>query len=164
MYSINRLVATLVLSGLSAVSHAQLMNEAEPLPGIFSAGQPSESQLVELADKGFAAVIDLRGGDEDRGYNEAEQVETLGMRYISLRITSPDTVNYTNAEALDAILSEIDGPVLIHCASGNRVGALLSLRQRLQGDDADTALAIGLAAGLSSPVLQEAVESRLAER
>jgi uncharacterized protein (TIGR01244 family) len=140
------------------------MNEAEPLPGITSAGQPTQEQLTALADEGFAAVIDLRGEDEDRGFDEQDAVESLGMRYISLPITSPDTVNYDNAAVLDALLSDIDGPVLIHCASGSRVGALLSLRQRLHGDTPEASLELGLAAGLSSPALQEAVEARLSER
>ena len=159
-----RLALTTALLGISAMTQAQLMNEAEPVPGITTAGQPTASQLEELAGKGYAAVIDLRGENEDRGFDEAGKVEELGMNYISLPISGPDTINYDNAEALDTLLSEIDGPVLLHCGSSNRVGALLSLRQRLQGDDAETALQIGLAAGMTSPVLQEAVEARLSER
>ena len=106
----------------------------------------------------------MRGPDEDRGLNEASVVEELGMKYVALPVTGPDTVNYENAEALNAILNNADGPVLIHCASGNRVGALLSLRQRLIGESEQAALATGLAAGLSSPALQDAVKSKLAER
>ena len=156
-------MALLMLS-IPALSLAQLLNEAEPLPDITTSGQPDESALVQLAEKGFVTVIDLRAENEDRGFREADAVENLGMRYVSLPISGPDSVNYENAAALDSFLSSAEGPVLIHCASSNRVGALLSLRQRLVGDDADAALAIGLKAGLSSPVLREVVEARLAER
>lgn len=149
---------------IPTLSLAQLLNEAEPLPDITTSGQPDESALVQLAEKGFVTVIDLRAENEDRGFREADAVENLGMRYVSLPISGPDAVNYENAEALDSFLSSAKGPVLIHCASSNRVGALLSLRQRLVGDDADAALATGLKAGLSSPVLREVVEARLAER
>jgi len=154
----------LLMVCIPTLSLAQLLNEAEPLPDITTSGQPDESALVQLAEKGFVTVIDLRAENEDRGFREADAVENLGMRYVSLPISGPDAVNYENAEALDSFLSSAKGPVLIHCASSNRVGALLSLRQRLVGDDADAALATGLKAGLSSPVLREVVEARLAER
>jgi rhodanese-related sulfurtransferase len=43
-----------------------------------------------------------------------------------------------------------DGKVLLHCASGNRVGAMLALRARwLQGKSADEAMAIGKASGMT---------------
>ena len=51
-------------------------------------------------------------------------------------------------------------PVIIHCASGNRVGALLALRANLiQGKSASEALAFGKAAGLTT--LEDAVKQRL---
>ncbi|HEY5667209.1 MAG TPA: sulfur transferase domain-containing protein [Gammaproteobacteria bacterium] len=153
-----------LLAGFPAIGGAQLLNEAEPLPGIVTAGQPDAAELAELAEKGFVTVIDLRGEGEDRGFAEPAVVEDLGMSYISLPISGGESITYENAAALDAILNAADGPVLLHCASGNRAGALLSLRQRLIGDDAETALGIGLAGGLSSPALREIVESRLDER
>jgi len=157
------LALIVVITGIPALGHAQLLNEAEPLTGITTSGQPDEAALVELAEKGFTMVIDLRAENEDRGFEESDAVEELGMSYITLPVSGTDAINYENAAALDAFLGMAEGPVLIHCGSGNRVGALLSLRQRLVGDDADTALTIGLKAGLTSPALQDVVESRLAE-
>lgn len=143
---------------------AQLMNEATPLPGITTSGQPKEAELAELAERGIVAVIDLRGPNEDRGFDEPEAVQRLGMKYMALPVTGLDSVTYDNAAALSSLLEEANGPVLIHCASSNRVGALLSLRQSLLGLDDDAALAIGVEAGLSSPALRDAVESRLRDR
>ena len=54
------------------------------------------------------------------------------------------------ASLLDDILSDVRGPVLLHCASGNRVGALLSLRAHMQGASPEEALELGTEAGLSS--------------
>jgi uncharacterized protein (TIGR01244 family) len=155
------LCATLCLAG---TVHAQLMNRADPLPGITSAGQPDEAALKALADDGYVTVIDLRTPTEDRGLDERTVVEGLGMSYIPLPIAGADDVTYENASALDALLKDAKGPVLIHCASGNRVGGLLSLRQRLLGIGADEALETGLEAGLKSPALRSAVEERLKER
>ena len=65
-----------------------------------------------------------------------------------------------NAANLDQILSDYDGPVLVHCGSGNRVGALLALRQSLLGADDEDALAYGKSAGLTG--LEPVVRARLA--
>ena len=43
----------------------------EAAAGDIAGGQPSAEDLAALADKGFVAVIDLRGEDEDRGFDEA---------------------------------------------------------------------------------------------
>lgn len=156
-------LAVFLLSSIAFVgtANAQLMNRAEPLPGITSSGQPDAAALAALADEGFVAVIDLRGPDEDRGIDEQSIVESNGMRYLSLPVPGADAVTFENASALDKLLAEIDGPVLIHCASGNRAGGILALRERLLGASADDALALGLAAGIRSQGLQSVVEERL---
>lgn len=141
---------------------ADLMNGAQPLPGITTSGQPSQAALQKIADAGYVTVIDLRGIDEDRGYDEKSAVEALGMDYISLPISGADAITYENASLLDEKLSEIDGPVLLHCSSSNRVGALLSLRQRMEGASTEDALSLGIEAGLAN--LRPTVEERLRER
>jgi uncharacterized protein (TIGR01244 family) len=137
------------------------MNQAEPLPGVMTSGQPDEASLRELAEAGYTAVIDLRRADEDRGFDEKAAVEALGMRYISLPIAGASAVTYDNASILDKALGDMDGPVLLHCATSNRVGALLSLRERMHGASRDDALRLGTDAGLAS--LRETVEARLSE-
>jgi protein tyrosine phosphatase (PTP) superfamily phosphohydrolase (DUF442 family) len=50
--------------------------------------------------------------------------------------------------------------VLVHCASGNRVGAMLALRARwIEGKSAEEALAIGKAAGMTG--MTDAVKAKL---
>ena len=143
---------------------AQLMNRVEPIPGITSAGQPDQAALEAIAKEGFVAVIDLRGAEENRGLDEKTVVESLGMRYVSLPIATTDAMTYATANSLDAILAEIDGPVLLHCASGNRVGGVLALRERLNGASADEAYALGLAGGMTSEGVKDVVREQLDER
>jgi protein tyrosine phosphatase (PTP) superfamily phosphohydrolase (DUF442 family) len=81
------------------------------------------------------------------------------MSYISLPVSGAADVTYENAALLDDILGNVRGPVLLHCASSNRVGALLSLRARMQGASQEDALALGTEAGLSS--LSDTVETLL---
>ena len=129
--------------------------------GITSAGQPDEAALEVFADAGYATVIDLRGTGEDRGFDEAAVVEDLGLHYVTLPIAGKDAISFDNARKLDGLLKEYPGPVLVHCGSGNRVGALLALRASLDGADDEKALALGREGGLSS--LEGVVRERLDE-
>ncbi|MFQ5982596.1 MAG: hypothetical protein ACE5KS_04390, partial [Woeseiaceae bacterium] len=122
----------------------------EPAPGITAAGQPNEDGLRELAKDGYAAVIDLRTAAEDRGIDEKETVESLGMDYVSLPIAGKPAISFENAQKLDQILGRYEQPVLIHCGRGNRVGALLALREKMKGADDEDALAFGKSAGMTS--------------
>jgi len=122
-----------------------------------SSGQPDRQVLENARAAGFDAVIDLRTAGEDRGLDEAAVVQELGMSYVSLPIAGGDDVNFVNAAKLGEILDQFDGPVLMHCGSGNRVGALIALRASLNGASDDEALAAGKAAGLTrlEPVVVE---------
>ena len=133
----------------------------EPAEAITAAGQPNENGLRELADSGYAAVIDLRTEGEDRGLDEQTVVENLGMDYVSFPIEGRGAISFENARKLDQILGKYDEPVLVHCGSSNRVGALLALREKMNGADDEDALAFGKAAGMTS--LEDTVKSRLAE-
>ena len=133
-----------------------------PVDGIKSAGQPDQAALQVFAEAGFTTVIDMRGPSENRGLDdEQEAVETLGMQYIAFPITGRDQISFDKAKKLDELLEGVDGPVLLHCGSANRVGALLALRHSLQGADDETALQFGKDAGLSS--LEGVVRDRLSE-
>ena len=133
-----------------------------PVDGITSAGQPDEQALKVFADSGYAAVIDLRGPAESRGYDEANVVEGLGMSYVPFPISGPDAINFENAAKLTELIAAQGGPVLVHCGSGNRVGALLALSKALDGADDEQAIAAGREGGLTR--LEPVVRERLAER
>lgn len=129
--------------------------------GITSAGQPDEAALEVFADSGYATVIDIRGEGENRGFDEAMVVEELGLHYVTLPIDGKDAISFENAQKLDELLNKYPGPVLVHCGSGNRVGALLALRASLGGADDESALALGREGGLTG--LEPVVLERLAE-
>ena len=137
------------------------LGTVSPVDGITSAGQPDEGALEVFADSGYATVIDLRGEGEDRGFDEAAVVEELGLHYVTLPIANGSEITFDNARKLDELLQESPGPVLVHCASGNRVGALLALRASMKGADDEKALALGREGGLTG--LEGAVQERLAE-
>lgn len=132
--------------------------EVQPVGGITSAGQPDAQALDVFAESGYAAVVDMRGPNEDRGMDDfAGAVESKGMKYVSFPVVGNDAISFETAAELDALLEEIDGPVLLHCGSGNRVGAVLALRESLRGASDEEALAYGKDAGMTrlKPVVRE---------
>lgn len=119
-----------------------------PVDGMTAAGQPDEAAFKVFADSGYVAVIDLRTAGESRGLDEAAVVEELDMDYVSMPI-GPDGINFENAKTLDELIKGYEDPVLVHCGSSNRVGALLALRASLEGADDEAALNAGREGGLT---------------
>ncbi len=124
-----------------------------PVDGITSAGQPDEAAFKVFAENGYAAVVDLRTAGESRGLNEPAVVEDLGMEYVSLPI-GRDGISFENAGTLDELIASYDKPVLVHCESANRVGALLALRASQHGASDDAAIELGKQGGLTRLEMQ----------
>ena len=135
------------------------LGTVEPVDGITSSGQPDRESLQVFADAGYAAVIDLRGAEENRGFDEPAAAQELGLEYVAFPIEGRDAINFDNARALDDLIRSQNGPVLVHCGSGNRVGALLALRASLLGADDTASLETGRAGGLTR--LEDTVRERL---
>lgn len=130
-----------------------------PVDGVTSAGQPDAAQFRVFADSGYVAVVDLRTAREDRGLDEPAVVEELGMEYAPLPIGRGD-VTVENAQRLFELIDRYDGPVLVHCGSANRVGALFALKKFDETGDLESAVEAGKAAGLTrlESAVREAIE------
>lgn len=133
----------------------------QPVDGVSSAGQPDEAAFKVFAEQGYKTVIDLRAAREDRGLDEPAVVEGLGMNYVNLPITGLEAISFDNARKLDQLIANADGPVLVHCGSANRVGALLALSESLKGADDEAALEYGREGGMTR--LESRVKEVLAE-
>jgi len=106
----------------------EIHNARRAFPGILSGGQPTDSQLKEAKNKGFKTIINLRPVKEHQGEKEANKVRELGMNYINIPVSGARGITSQNSQALIQALSDSSKyPVMIHCASGNRVGALFAL-------------------------------------
>ena len=121
-------------------------------PNVFAAGQPTADQIARLAQMGFVRVIDLRPAAEDHGSDEPAILAAAGMEYLSLPIAAEADLASAAVNQLDQWLGDASiGKTLIHCASGNRVGALLALRAAWhQNFGTEQALQLGRVAGLKS--------------
>lgn len=129
-------------------------------PGLYSAAQPKPGQWREVAGAGVTTVINLRPDAELQGRDERAEVAQAGMRYVQLPVAGAQGITGENADALMQALQQAEGPVLVHCASGNRVGALLALGAVRAGTPVEEAIAYGRSAGLG-PQAEAIVRQRL---
>jgi len=125
-------------------------------PDLAAAGRPTEEGLRRLRDLGFRVVIDLRAPSEGTAAEEAA-VKEAGLRYVSVPIT-PETFRREDVDAVARILDERGrGPVLLHCATANRVGGVWTVLQVTKGVPYEDAEAEGRRIGLRSAAMVAAV-------
>lgn len=117
--------------------------------GVFSAGKPVEAHIAEAAHAGIKAIVNLCDTSE-LGWDEPAKVREQGMRYEHIPVCGPADVCEANARKLHELLDDASlRPMIIHCGSGNRVGALVALREfHCRDADAETAVRKGRDAGL----------------
>ncbi|GAC1657382.1 MAG: sulfur transferase domain-containing protein [Gemmatimonadaceae bacterium] len=122
-----------------------------PLPGIVTSGQPNAGQLQELAAAGITTVIDLRAPNELRGFDEQALARASGLDYHNIPVTAESLAPPHFDHVRDLLRSPDKRPVLLHCASANRVGAILLPYLVLdEGRTPDEALQIAHRVGLRS--------------
>ena len=133
-----------------------------PREDLLTAGQPAPDAWATLPAQGVTTVINLRPDAELQGRDEAAEVADAGLAYHHIPVAGADDLTADNAARLWRLLESAEGRVLVHCASGNRAGALLAIGATNEGGMApEEALAFGRAAGLASPRLEETVRGQL---
>ena len=128
---------------------------------VYVGGQPTPEELRQAVAKGVTTVVNLRASDEPGVAEQERLVAELGVNYVAIPVSSPDDLDRTAAQKLDDALASAQGkPVIVHCASGNRVGALFAIRaHEIQNQTPAEALATGLEYGLTR--YEDAVRERL---
>jgi len=138
-----------------------LARAKHPSDTIWVAGQPNLDDLKAVKAAGIKWVVNMRAEGEPTGFSdEKATVEGLGLGYTFIPVAGAAGVTTANAEALKATLQAHEGDkILLHCASGNRVGALMALIAFDEGKTADEAMAIGKHAGMTA--LTRVVQGKL---
>ncbi len=164
-------IIAIALSGCSRSLHEASFTTATPVAdwggvknlshdsGVYFGGQPTADAFGTAQKMGVKVVDKLRSDPEIAAmdFDEAALVEQLGMKYVAIPITS-ETFGPADTDALKEVLSGTSGPVLIHCGSSNRVGALWAMYlHRHRGVALDDAIALGRKAGLRSDGLVETI-------
>jgi uncharacterized protein (TIGR01244 family) len=137
-------------------------NARHPLPGVLTGGQPTREQLDAAAAAGYRTIVNTRTPGEDIAWEEA-YVTDLGMRYVFIDTPGADGLTRENVTTLAEVLDDTEAyPMMVHCGSGNRVGALLALKASwIDGASDEEAIQLGLDAGVTR--LEEKIRELLAQ-
>lgn len=129
-----------------------LPNLQRPQENRIVSGAIDAADIGRLRAAGIKHLINLRTVAESEGLNEAGIAAGLGIAYHSIPIQGAQSLTEENARKLDSALAEAgDELTLVHCGSGNRVGALIAVREAwMRGRSTEDALAEGKRWGLTS--------------
>ena len=108
--------------------------------GVYLASQPGREDFALAKDAGVKTVIDLRKPGE-LDWNERAEVEKLGMEYDNFGFKEPEELTDAVFDGARKVLADpANKPILLHCSSANRVGAIWlahrALDDRLPLDEA----------------------------
>ena len=141
----------------ASVDPALIPNYVVIRPGLAAGGQPTAEGLKQLRAQGFKTVINLRTAAEPGLAEEEEAVKAQGLRYLHVPV-SPATFRAEDVAAVKAVLEDPSmAPVLLHCATSNRVGAVWAVIESQQGKSQEQAEAEGRRVGLKGEAMLEAV-------
>ena len=121
-------------------------NYNRALPWLATAGSLGKKDMNMLKLVGFKTIIDLRTASE--GTDEERDIfNDLGLQYENIEVANEITAEHL--KRFTDILDKADKPVLVHCATANRVGGMLALYHIQNGMDVDTAMELGRAANMT---------------
>lgn len=140
---------------------ADLPHASFPAPHRVASGALQASDIATLKKAGVLEVINLSAASETPDFDEAAAIRDAGIVYRHLPIRGAADLTRDNVVRFDQLLNNAgDRLTLTHCASSNRVGAMIALRAAvIEGLSSDAALAKGRRWGLKS--LEPAVRQRL---
>lgn len=86
----------------------------------------SDKQIELLKSLEVEMVIDLKGCDETE-FDDKTGFDKYGINYTHFPVTDLSKINFTNLQEFAKLVNHTSGKILVYCASGNRVGALMAL-------------------------------------
>jgi uncharacterized protein (TIGR01244 family) len=123
--------------------------------GVFLASQPSAADFEQAKEGGVKTVINLRHASEQAEFDEQAFIEGLDLGYHNVPWKSPDELTDEKFDEVRTLLREADRPILMHCSSANRVGAMwLAYRVLDEGATEQQAIEEAKIVGLRSPNFQ----------
>jgi uncharacterized protein (TIGR01244 family) len=136
----------------------EVMNYRRVEAGLATANLITVAAIPKLAEAGFKTIIDLRSPSESGVSEEAAAAQRNGLRYVNIPVTLSTLTGESVRKVADVLDQSANRPVLMHCASGNRVGAVMELyREDIHGMNHEAARNEARAIGLQAPEWIEAV-------
>nr|WP_035991498.1 protein tyrosine phosphatase family protein [Leptolyngbya sp. KIOST-1] len=106
--------------------------------------QPESTSFEQAAQAGFKSVLNLRSPQEEGALaDEKTNVEQAGLTYAQIPV-KPSDISDELTDRVMQTLDELPKPVLAHCKSGMRSGAMALMYEATRnGMSADAALKKG---------------------
>jgi len=128
-------------------------------------GQPLDGAYAKAAASGFHSVLSLRTAEEGVDLaRERALVERAGMRYVNIPVVSRAPRAEQADEFIRVARQAANQPMLVTCASANRVGAFMMIYRVLeQGWSEDQALDEAVRIGLTGEELRTFAHAYIAQ-
>ena len=126
---------------------SSIYNYHRHTPTIATSGSIASGGLSELKQKGFKTIVDFRTPAEGTA-QEAKQAKALGLNYINLAVGKAWPSDELLAEFYALVEDPKQHPILLHCASANRVGMLWAYYRLQRGMGKSGALEEGRTIGM----------------
>lgn len=119
---------------------------------VYLAGQPGPQDFAIAQNMGVRSVINLRHASEVPDFNEQREVEALGMTYIHIPWKGEGELTDDVLDKGRAALNQAPAPIMLHCATANRVGPIwMAWRVIDRGVPIEQAAAEARTIGLKTP-------------
>ena len=143
----HKAITTEVLEPYSCGSIARM----HTFGGVFLASQPTADDLSQAKMGGVKTVVNMRH-EKELKFDEAAHVASLELNYLNPAWNGPDELTDTMFDEYREVLRTAPRPMLLHCGSANRVGAVwLPYRVLDDGLTVEAALAEAKTVGMRSP-------------
>jgi len=128
-------------------------------------GQPTEQAYAKAAAGGFHSVLSLRTANEGVDLTrERSLVEKNKLRYFNIPVVTSTPRPEHADEFLRLVKEKSNHPMLINCASANRVGAFMMIFRALeQGWAEDKAMEEAIKIGLRGDELKKFARDYIAQ-
>ena len=135
-------------------------------PDFTTGGQPTDQAYAKAAASGFHSVLSLRAANEGVDlFRERSVVEKNKLRYFNIPVVSAAPRTEQADEFIRLVKEPSNQPMLINCASANRVGAFMMIYRVVeQGWSEDRAFAEANKIGLSSEGLKKFAQDYIGQR
>jgi protein tyrosine phosphatase (PTP) superfamily phosphohydrolase (DUF442 family) len=176
-------VASLIIATLSTAAESQQPNRSRLdqieqslksdvprvlcLDGSFTTGgQPTDQAYAKAATNGFRSIMSLRAGNEGIDlFRERAVVEKSNLRYFNIPVVSSAPRPEQADEFIRIVKEPANHPMLINCASANRVGAFMMIYRVVeQGWTEDKAFEEATKIGLTGEALKTFAKNYIAQQ
>ncbi len=136
------------------------MKKTRKVGDLLFGSKPTPQSLEKLAADGYKTVLSTCGAKEI-AWDEKAKAESLGMKFVTIPMAYPIAeIQDAWADRFSELMEKGESPMVLHCASGNRVAGLWTVwlveQKKLPKEEA---LRLGTLAGMTK--IRPLVEARL---